>query len=223
MLGGGCFRGSSIVVSGPAGTGKTSLAASFAQAACRSGDRCLFLAYEESPRQLMRNMRSIGIDLATLEQKGTLRLEARRVTSQGIETHLVQVHKAVDLLDPALVVIDPISTFHGAASAGEVASLIVRMIDFLKSRGITALLTHMTGGDTSGQSPESGGMFSLMDTWIVMQDIQRADRRERSLMILKSRGTDHEDRPRTFTLTSKGFLFESKKSGERSRSLAATR
>lgn len=208
MLGGkGFFRGSSILVSGTAGTGKTSLAAHFAAETCRRGERCLYLAFEESPSQLFRNMRSIGLELEPYAKKGLLRMHASRPTLYGLEMHLVQIHKMVTELDPAVVVIDPISNFVSGGTSRDTQSMLLRLIDFLKARQVTAFFTHLTSGATSGGTSWEGtdvGVSSLIDTWLLVRDIELAGERNRGLYVLKSRGMPHSNQIREFLITPRG-------------------
>src|SRR3954466_9982186 len=208
MLGGkGYFRGSSVLVSGTAGTGKTSLSAHFAAETCRRGERCLYLAFEESPSQLFRNMRSIGIDLEPYAKKGLLKMHATRPTLYGLEMHLVQIHKMVTEFDPAVVIIDPISNFISGGTSGDTQSMLLRLIDFLKARQITALFTHLSSGGNAGSTWEGTdvGVSSLIDTWLLVRDIELAGERNRGLYVLKSRGMAHSNQIREFVITPKGI------------------
>jgi circadian clock protein KaiC len=208
MLGGeGYYRGSSILVSGTAGTGKTSLAAHFADATCRRGERCLYLAFEESPQQLTRNMRSIGVDLNPWLKKGLLRLEASRPTLYGIEMHLAIIHKLVRDFDPAVVIVDPISNFATAGTENDAETMLLRLIDFLKSRQTTAMLLNLTAGGDAWEHTDVG-VSSLIDTWILLRDIELAGERNRGLYVLKSRGMKHSHQIREFMLTSEGIRLE---------------
>jgi circadian clock protein KaiC len=206
MLGGaGFYRGSSILVSGSAGTGKTTLAASFVQAACRRRERGLYLAFEESVPQLLRNMGSVGIrGLKRAIDSGLLRVIAGRPAAHGLETHLAQLHKAVTDLNPDVVVIDPITTFSNPEAQADVDSMVLRMVDFLKSRGITAMLCHSTSEDLS---QEPGKLFSLIDALIALRDEEDGAERRHGVVVLKSRGTAHSNRVREYRITSKGLEF----------------
>ncbi|HZW08380.1 MAG TPA: circadian clock protein KaiC [Phycisphaerales bacterium] len=204
MLGGeGVYRGSSVLVSGTAGTGKTSLASHFADAACRRGERCLYLAYEESQHQLARNMRSIGLDLTPWIERGLLHFHASRPTAHGLEVHLASIHKLVNELDPQVVIVDPITSFTGAGSPAEAEAMLMRLIDFLKGRGITAMLTSLTHGDDPREHSQVG-ISSLIDTWILLRDIELGGERNRGLYVLKSRGMAHSNQIREFLLTAQG-------------------
>jgi len=202
MLGkGGFYRGSSILVSGTAGTGKTSLANHFVDAACRRGERCLYFAFEESPAQIVRNMRSIGIDLEPWIASGLLRFEAARPSLFGLEMHLAKMHREIEHFKPDAVVLDPISSLRG--EQGEVHSALLRVIDLLKSRGTTALLTNLISGGHATDSTDVG-MSSLMDTWLSLAHIESNGERNRGIYILKSRGMSHSNQVREFEITKAG-------------------
>jgi circadian clock protein KaiC len=205
MLGGqGYFRGSSVLVSGTAGTGKTTLAAHFVDAACRRGDRSLYCLFEESAAQMERNMRAAGIDLRPHLDAGRLRLSADRPTRYGLEAHLIAMHRAVDEFRPDIVVLDPITTLLAVGSQSDVRAMLTRMIDFLKTRQVTALFTSLT---PAGGPAESSDAFisSLMDTWILTElaEVERA--RRRSIAVLKSRGMAHSNEVRDFRITGGGI------------------
>jgi len=200
----GYYRGSSVLVSGTAGTGKTSLAAHFAQESARRGERCLYLAFEESPQQLMRNMRTIGVDLEPHVKKGTLRLHSSRPTLHGLEMHLVQVHNMVSEFDPAAVVIDPISNFIDNSTAIEAQAMLLRLVDFLKAKQITGLFTHLTSGSAALEATDIG-ISSLIDTWLLLRDIEIGNARSKGLYVLKSRGMPHARDIRQFQLSPRGI------------------
>ena len=204
MLGGeGFFRGSSVLITGTAGTGKTSLAATFVDAACRSGERCLYFAFEESPNQLMRNLSSIGLDLRTWVDRGLLRFHAARPTLHGLEMHLATMHKQVREFRPGVVVIDPISNFTSAGTVEQAGSMLMRLVDFLKSGQITALFTNLTTGGAPAEQTDIG-ISSLIDTWLLLRDIELYGERNRGLYILKSRGMAHSNQIREMLLTKQG-------------------
>ena len=208
MLGGeGYYRGSSILISGTAGTGKTSLSAHFAQATCQRGERCLYLAFEESPAQLIRNMKSIGVDLTPWVKKGLLRLESSRPTLHGIEMHLATIHKMVDDFKPQVVIIDPISNFSSAGTLADAEAMLLRLIDFLKAQQITAMFVNLTAGGNAWEKTDLG-VSSLIDTWILLRDIELAGERNRGLYVLKSRGMKHSNQIREFLITSEGIRLE---------------
>ena len=205
MLGAkGMYRGTSALVSGAAGTGKTSLASSFVDASCRRGERCLFLAYEESPQQLVRNMRSIGIDLQRWIDKGLLQIQAARPSSHGLEMHLVSLHKAITTFQPRALVLDPISSLAGAGTLEEAQAMLIRTIDFLKQKGLTALYTSLTAGDRAIATSEVG-ISSLIDTWILLRQTELNGERNRTLFVLKSRGMSHSNQVREFILNEHGI------------------
>ena len=208
MLGGeGYYRGSSILISGTAGTGKTSLAAHFANATCARGERCLYLAFEESPKQLVRNMRTIGIDLEPWMKKGLLHIEASRPSLHGLEMHLVRMHKQVAKFKPAAVIVDPISNLVTAGTQLDTEAMLVRLIDFFKTSGVTALFTNLTTGGNAWEKTDVG-VSSLIDTWILLRDIELGGERNRGLYVLKSRGMKHSNQIREFLITPKGIALE---------------
>ena len=200
--GGGYFRGSSILVSGTAGTGKSSLAGLFSEASCRRKERALYFALEESSAQVCRNMRSIGLDLAGWIKKGLLHIQAARPTVFGLEQHLVTIHKLIEEFEPRAVVIDPISSLVTAGNAGEVKSMLVRLFDYLKMKQITCLVTSLT--DSRGFEETEVGISSLIDTWFQVRDIEIAGERTRGLYLVKSRGMGHSNQVREFVITSHG-------------------
>jgi circadian clock protein KaiC len=204
MMGGkGYYRGSSILVSGTAGTGKTSLSAHFASAAAARGERCLWFAFEESASQIIRNMRSIGIDLEPAVPQGRLRFHAERPTMFGLEMHLVTIHKLVREFKPRIIIIDPITNFATLGSESEIKAMLTRLIDFFKMQQITAMFTSLTSGGTFMESTEVG-VSSLMDTWMLLRDVENGAERNRVLHLLKSRGMAHSNQVREFLLTNQG-------------------
>jgi circadian clock protein KaiC len=204
MLGGkGYFRGSSILVSGTAGTGKTSIAAHFVDAACRRGERSAFFAFEESPSQIIRNMRSIGIDLQPWVEKGLLRFHAERPTVYGLEAHLASIHKSIEEFKPKVVIVDPVTNLGSVASETDVKAMLTRLLDEMKSNQTTTLFTTLTVAGGPLEQTEVG-MSSLADTWILLRDIELGGERNRGLYILKSRGMAHSNQIREFLLTHKG-------------------
>lgn len=201
MLGGrGFYRGSSVLVSGMSGAAKTTVAAYFAEAACCRGEKALFFAFEESPQQIVRNMRSIGVDLGRWVDAGLLRFSASRPTFWGLEMHLVRMHKEVDEFAPAVVVIDPIYNLSAVGNAAEVRSMLLRLIDFLKSRQITTLATAID----SAQEVDHAGVSSLMDAWVRMQVNESDGERNRGIYVMKARGLAHSNRVREFVVTDEG-------------------
>jgi circadian clock protein KaiC len=205
MLGGkGFFRGSSILLSGTSGTGKTSVAAHFVDAACRRGERCMYFAFEESPQQVVRNMRSIGIDLQPWIDKGLLQFLAARPTYGGIEEVLLVTHKNISTFKPSVVVVDPITNLLMVSTLNEVRSMLTRLIDFLKTMGISAIFTSLTAPGSSLEASEAD-VSSLMDTWILLKAVEVGGERNRALYVLKSRGMDHSNQIREFLLTNDGL------------------
>jgi len=207
MFGGkGYFRASSVLLSGGAGTAKTSLAAHFLDAACLRGERALCFQFEESPAQYVRNMRSIGLNLERWIKKDLLRIHAARPTLYGLEFHLATMHRDVDEMDPSIVVVDPLSAFTGG-SFGEINNMVMRLIDFLKGRDITALFTHLIPGSSATRDMEVG-VSSLMDTWVLLRNAPPGEYGGRRLSILKSRGMAHSADVRPFELTDNGAVAQ---------------
>ena len=214
MFGGkGFYRGSSVLASGTAGSGKTSLAAHFASASCKRGERCLYFAYEESEAQVVRNMRSVGVDLQPWLDKGLLQIHSARPSMHGLEMHLVTIHKLVRKLRPDAIVIDPVSNLIAVGTASETNSMVVRLIDFFKASGITALFTSLTGA--SGLEQTDIGVSSLIDSWLLLRDTELDGERNRTLFIIKSRGMNHSNQIREFQLTSAGIKLREVYLGER--------
>ena len=208
MLGGrGVFRGSSVLVSGSPGTGKSSLGAAFAEAACRRGERVLMFPYEESSAQVVRNMGSIGLELAPWLKKGLLQIHASRPTLQGLEQHLLAIHDTVKAFRPAVVIIDPISNLSLERSEAEVKPTLMRLIDFFKQQQITTLFTSLTtGGSGMGTLEDSQvGVSSLMDTWLLLRNVESNGERNRMIFVLKSRGMAHSNQMREFVLSDAGI------------------
>ncbi len=204
MLGGaGYFRGSSVLISGTAGTGKSSLAAHFAAAACRRGERALYFAFEESPSQIIRNMRSIGIDLQVWVKKGLLQFQANRPTFAGLEMHLTSMHKAINTFKPQVVIVDPLNSFIIGGNETEVKAMLMRLVDFLKMNQITGFFTSLTSGGSALEQTDIA-ISSLIDTWLLLRDIEIGGERNRGLYILKSRGMAHSNQIREFLLTDRG-------------------
>ena len=205
MLGGeGYFRGTTILVSGTAGTGKTSLAAHFADAACRRGERCIYFSFEESQGQLIRNMRSIGLNLEQWSKKNLLQFHSSRATFYGLEMHLAIIHKTVQQFHPRVVIIDPIGSLIQAGNRRDAHTMLIRLIDFLKQRQVTAFLTNLTSGGEALEKTDVE-ISSIVDTWLFMRDIELDGERNRALYVLKSRGMAHSNQLREFLLTERGF------------------
>jgi circadian clock protein KaiC len=204
LSGQGYYRGSTILVSGAAGTGKTSLSAHFLDAACRRGERCLCFLFEESPDQILRNMRSIGIDLEPWVHAGLLQFHADRPSRYGLETHLVTMHQIVSDFTPTIVVMDPVTNLMTVGTYADVQAMLTRMIDHLKTENITAMLTSLTPGVTDIERTETT-ISSLMDTWIVLANDDVGGYHRRGLYVLKSRGMAHSNELREFALTDQGL------------------
>jgi circadian clock protein KaiC len=204
MLGGGYYRGSTVLISGTAGAGKSSLCAHFADASCENGDVCLYVAYEESPDQIIRNMSSLGLDLERWIDQKRLRIMALRPTSHGLEDHLSLLRRAVAELGCKSVILDPIGTLSGGGTLGQAHDVVVRMIDLLKNEGITTMLTNLThGGEAAEQTAIA--ISSLVDTWLLVKTIEANGERNRGMYVLKSRGMSHSNQIREFVITSQGI------------------
>jgi circadian clock protein KaiC len=207
LSGKGYFRGSTVLVSGTAGTGKTSIASQFVEAACKRGERVLFFTFEESASQLVRNMSSIGIDLEPAQKKGLLQFRATRPTHYGLETHLTTSIKLINRFKPDVVILDPINAFVTGENQTEVKTMLVRLVDFLKMKGITAFFTSLT---SAGDIMENTDVYisSLIDTWLLLRDIEIGGERNRGLYVLKSRGMEHSNQIREFRLTNHGIELQ---------------
>jgi len=204
MLGGkGYYRGSSVLISGSAGTGKTSFVAHFADSACRRGERCLYFAFEESESQVMRNMLSIGINLEPWVKKGLLKYHADRPTIYGLEIHLSVMQKMINEFKPAAVIVDPVSNLNAVANNANVKMMLTRLLDQLKLDRVTTVLTILTQGSANPESTDVD-VSSLADTWILLRDTEFGGERNRGMYILKSRGMAHSNQIREFVLTDKG-------------------
>ncbi len=199
----GFFRGSSVLVSGKAGTGKTSIGAHFVDAACRRGERCVYFAFEESRSQVVRNMRSIGLDLQPWVDKGLLLFHASRPTLHGLERHLVTMYKIIRDFRPRVVVVDPITNFLSVGDEEEVKSMLMRLIDFLKQHQVTALFNSLIHGDFTEQTEV--GVSSLMDAWLLLRENEVSGERNRTIYVLKSRGMAHSNQLREVLLTGQGI------------------
>ncbi len=200
----GFFRGSSILISGTAGTGKTSIAASFVDAACRRGEACLYMAFEESAQQITRSMKSIGVNLQPHLDTGLLTIQSSRPTLQGLEMHLLTIHKLIKKHKPTVVVLDPITNLITVGSMSEVKSMLIRLIDFLQSQQITVLLTALTRNSVLQEQPDEG-VASMVDAWLLVRDIEANGERNRGLYVMKSRGMKHSNQVREFVITDRGL------------------
>jgi len=204
LEGKGYYKGSSILVSGMAGSGKSTVAAQFADSICASGKRCVYFAMEESPHQVIRNMRSIGIGLQKWVDKNLLRFSARRPSLFGLEMHLATMYRDVTDFDPAAVIVDPMSALLNAGASHDVHSMVLRLVDFLKSRGVTALFTNLGTGAGEVANTEIQ-ISSLMDTWLLLYNRETNGEHNRQLYVLKSRGMAHSNQVREFILSSEGI------------------
>ena len=200
---GGYYRGSTILVSGTPGTGKTSLAAHFVRATCQRGERCVYVAFEESRAQIVRNMKSIGIDFEACMRKGLLQVHASRPTLHGMETHLIQLQHIVETFRPGAVIVDPISNLVSGGTTHSARSLLLRLTDFLKTRQITTLYTSLIG--ELHADDHDTGISSMVDTWIQLRSVERDGDRSRALLVLKSRGMPHDRQLHAFELSERGL------------------
>src|ERR1700690_2294639 len=204
MLGGqGFFRGSSILLTGTPGTGKTIVAANFAQAAARRGERVLFFSFEESPNQIIRNMYSIGLRLEPLVKRGLLRFHSARPSLYGLEMHLATMFKEIAAFQPDVVIVDPITSLMDLGTASEGKGMVTRLIDYLKGGQVTSLFTSLTQGGHALQQTEAA-MSSLMDSWLLLQDFEGNGERNRVLYVLKARGMAHSNQIREFLISERG-------------------
>ncbi len=204
LEGKGYYRGSSVLITGMAGTGKSTIAAHFAAATCQRGDRCLYIAFEEAPQQILRNMRSVGLDLEPYIQRGLLQIQALRPTTHSLEQHLVQIYRWLSTWHPTTIVIDPISNLISTGNLLQTKSFLMRLIDHLKAQQITVLMTNLIATGTP-MEPAELGISSLMDTWLEVRSVEHNGERNRLLQLLKSRGMSHSNQVREFRLTSQGI------------------
>jgi circadian clock protein KaiC len=202
LTGGGYYRGSSVLLTGTAGTGKTSLSAHLADATCRRGERCLYFSFEESADQIIRNMRSIGLNLAPHVKANLLQFHSARPTTHGLEMHLVRMHKLVAEFRPSVVIIDPVSNLRSAGTLDDSTGLLVRLIDYLREMKITGFFVSLATAGLGEATEER--ISSLMDTWLLLRDVELDGERNRALYVLKSRGMAHSNQVREFLITSKG-------------------
>jgi circadian clock protein KaiC len=198
----GFYRGSSILVSGTAGTGKSSLSVTFAEAACKRGERVVYFSLEESPAQIIRNMQSIGVHLEKYIEKGQMYFHSMRPTMTGLEMHLTTMHKIISQHNPSAVIVDPLNSFLSGTNTLEAKALAMRLIDFLKMKNITGIFTYLS---SMGNDIEHNFISSLIDTWILLRDIEFSGERNRGIYILKSRGMNHSNQIREFILTNNGI------------------
>ncbi len=213
MLGGGFYRGSSVLLSGTSGSGKSSVAASFVRSVGSQGGRCVFFSYEESASQILRNCRSIGLELEPLVKSGRVIIHSARPQLHGLEMHLAQMHRLVRDHRPAAVVVDPMGSLSGAGEEEDVMLLVLRLVDFLKGNRVTTLFTDLIGGGKAAEATDLG-LSSLMDTWILLRDIELGGERNRAIYVLKSRGMAHSNQIREFLITSQGIRLQAAYLGE---------
>jgi circadian clock protein KaiC len=208
MLGGqGYYRGTTILISGTAGTGKTSFAAEFAKAACYRGECCLYFAFEESPNQIIRNMKSIGIDYQPYIDTGLMHISAFRPMAFGLEMHLIAMRRLIDEFEPSVVIIDPISNLINVGTQADVKLTLVRLIDYLKLKNITAVCTSLVDQESiEGMSAQ--GISSLMDTWINLRFFENNSERNRGISVIKSRGMEHSNQIREYLVTDNGIEIQ---------------
>lgn len=206
LEGKGYYKGASILLSGMAGSGKSTAAAHFANSVCASGERCIYFAMEESPQQIIRNMRSVGLDLDKWVREGLLRFSARRPNLYGLETHLASMHREVTNFDPAAVVVDPMSALTSAGITGDVHAMVLRLVDFLKGREVTAVFTNLGGVQAESATTEMQ-ISSLMDTWLLLYNRESNGEHNRQLYLLKSRGMAHSNQVREFIMTRDGITL----------------
>ncbi len=201
----GFFVGSSILVSGTAGTGKTSIASSFAYAVCKSKERCIFCAFEEAPNQIMRNMRSIGLNLDPMVKSGLLNFYYARPTLQNLELHFISIKKMISEIKPTVVILDPITNLMTEGPNSDVRSMLTRFVDYLKTEQITVLFTAAITVFSIERNPSDEGISSMVDTWMMLRDVELDGERNRSLYVMKSRGMAHSKEVREFVISSKGI------------------
>ncbi len=208
MLGGqGYYRGTTVLISGTAGTGKTSFAAEFAKAACERGERCLYFAFEESPSQIIRNMRSIGIDFQPYIDTGLMQISASRPMAYGLEMHLIAMRRLIDRFEPAIVIADPISNLTNVGTQADVMFTLTKLIDYLKLKTITAVCTSLVEHE-SIEGINAQGISSLMDTWISLRFFENDNERNRGVSVIKSRGMPHSNQIREYLLTDHGVEIQ---------------
>jgi circadian clock protein KaiC len=206
MLGGrGYYRGSTILLSGSAGTGKSSVAAYLADATCKRGERCMYFSFEESASQVIRNMKSIGVNLEPHVQKGLFRFHATRPTVHGLEMHLALMHKMIDQFKPSVVILDPVSSIQNAGTLEDSTSMLLRMVDLLRKKKITGFMISLTSAANKSMEATDEGLSSLVDTWLLLRDVELGGERNRLLYVLKSRGMAHSNQVREFVITSHGI------------------
>lgn len=203
----GFYVGSSILVSGTAGTGKTSVSASFAYSVCKSNHRCLFCAFEEAPNQVLRNMRSIGLDLNPFMESKRLHFYYARPTLQNLELHFIAIKKIIKEIKPSIIILDPITNLMTEGPNSDVRSMLTRFVDYIKLEQITVMFTAAITVGSIARNPSDEGISSMVDTWMMVQDIEVNNERTRSLCIMKSRGMPHSNEVKKFTISKKGIVL----------------
>lgn len=203
----GFYVGSSVLVSGTAGTGKTSVSASFANSVCKNNHRCLFCAFEEAPNQIIRNMKSIGIDLKPFVQSNRLRFYYARPTLQNLELHFIAIKKIINEIKPTVIILDPITNLMTEGPNSDVRSMLTRFVDYIKVEQITVMFTAAITVGSIARNPSDEGISSMVDTWMMVQDIEVNNERTRSLCIMKSRGMLHSNQVKKFTISNKGVVL----------------
>jgi circadian clock protein KaiC len=201
----GFYVGSSILISGTAGTGKTSIATMFAYSVCKTKEPCLFCAFEEAPNQIMRNMRSIGIGLERLVKSGMLSFYYARPTLQNLELHFIAIKKMIKEIKPSVVILDPITNLMTEGPNSDIRSMLTRFVDYLKTEQITVLFTAAITVGSIERNPSDEGISSMVDTWMMVQDIELDGERKRSLCVMKARGMAHSTDVRRFVISNKGI------------------
>lgn len=205
LAGGGYFRGSGILISGEPGTSKTSLAATFAAAAAARGEKALFISFDEAASQIVRNVRSIGLGLQPHIDSGHLVIHMLRAGQDLVETHYLEILRMLDAERPDCLVIDPISALLKAG--GDAASYLSaeRLLDTVKSRGITTLMTSLVDPSGSQEETTAAHVSTIADTWIALNNKVINGERNRTLSIVKSRGTHHSNQMRELILSDRGI------------------
>ena len=203
----GFFLGSSILVSGTAGTGKTSIVASFAHSICQNNQSCLFCAFEETPNQIIRNMNSIGIDLNPFVESGQLSFYYARPSLQNLELHFMSIKESIDKKKPDVIVLDPITNLMTEGTNSDVRSMLTRFIDYLKTKQITVMFTAAITIGSIVQNPSDEGISSMVDTWIMLQDIEKNSARKKMLYVMKSRGSYHSKQQKELLISKKGIAL----------------
>jgi circadian clock protein KaiC len=219
----GFYAGSSILISGTAGTGKTSVAASFAYSICKAKKRCLFCAFEEAPNQVIRNMQSIGFQLEPLVKSGILTFYYGRPTLQNLELHFLAIKKIIHKTQPAVVILDPITNLMTEGPNSDIRSMLTRFVDFLKTQRITVMFTAAITVGSIERNPSDEGISSMVDTWMMVQDIEVDAERTRSLCVMKSRGMVHSNQVMKFDISSKGISLHTLGKGKKGRLAASKR